>query len=126
MPPIPANISVHLPLHDAAPQDVRRTLDALAELDPPALEVLVVDSNTADPALWAAAARHCARLGPRFRFFHLGRFPGRDAGALNFALRETAPEAEAVAVLAAGDAPPPGWLRAPGPCRLYTSPSPRD
>ncbi|MBN8891923.1 MAG: glycosyl transferase [Rhodospirillales bacterium 70-18] len=92
-------VSIHLPICNEPPHMVRRTLDALAALDYPAFEVLVIDNNTTDPALWEKVAEHCARLGPRFRFFHLGKWPGFKAGALNFALRHTAPDAVAVAVL---------------------------
>ncbi len=83
-------ISIHLPICNEPPLMVRRTLEALAALNYPDFEVLVVDNNTTDPALWEPVAEHCSRLGPRFRFFHLGKFPGFKAGALNFALRQTA------------------------------------
>lgn len=104
-------VSLHLPLRDAAPEEVRRTLDSLAALDYPALEVLVVDTQTAEPSLWEAAAGHCARLGPQFRFFHLGCTPGGRAGALNFALQETAPDAAVIGVLSAGQVVRASWLR---------------
>lgn len=104
-------VSLHLPLRDAAPEQVRCTLNSLAALDYPALEVLVVDTQTAEPALWEAAAEHCARLGPQFRFFHLGCTPGDRAGALNFALGETAPDATLVGVLTAGQVVRASWLR---------------
>ncbi|MFC7552069.1 glycosyltransferase [Pseudoroseomonas wenyumeiae] len=83
----------------------------LAALDYPALEVLVVDTHTAEPALWEAAAEHCARLGPQFRFFHLGCTPGGRAGALNFALQEAAPDTVLVGVLRAGQVVRASWLR---------------
>ena len=86
-------VSIHLPICNEPPHMVRQTLDALAALDYPDFEVLVVDNNTVDPAVWEPVAEHCARLGARFRFFHLGKWPGFKAGALNFALRETAPDA---------------------------------
>lgn len=104
-------VSLHLPLRDAAPEQVRQTLDSLASLDYPAMEVLVVDTHTADPALWEAAAEYCARLGPQFRFFHLGCWPGGRAGALNFALGEAAPDATLVGVLRAGQVVRATWLR---------------
>jgi hypothetical protein len=104
-------VSLHLPLRDASPEAVRRTLDSLAALDYPALEVLVVDTHTTVPALWEAAAEHCARLGPQFRFFHLGAWPGGRAGALNFALAEAAPDTALVGVLGAGQAVRATWLR---------------
>ncbi|MBO1079611.1 glycosyltransferase [Roseomonas haemaphysalidis] len=104
-------VSLHLPLRDAAPEAVRRTLESVGALDYPALEVLVVDTHTADPGCWEAAAEYCALLGPQFRFFHLGTYPGFRAGALNFALGETAGDAAVVGVLKAGQVVRPGWLR---------------
>jgi hypothetical protein len=56
-------------------------------------------------------AEHCARLGARFRFYHLGKWPGFKAGALNFALRETAPDAEIVGVIDSDYLVRPDWLR---------------
>ena len=108
-------VSIHLPICNEPPHMVRRTLDALAALDYPDFEVLVVDNNTVDPALWEPVAEHCARLGARFRFFHLGRWPGFKAGALNFALAQTAGDAEIVGVLDSDYVVSPGWLRAMAP-----------
>ncbi len=104
-------VSIHLPICNEPPHMVRQTLDALARLDYPHFEVLVVDNNTADPALWEPVAEHCARLGARFRFFHLGRWPGFKAGALNFALSHTAPDAEIVGVLDSDYIVDRDWLR---------------
>jgi exo-beta-1,3-glucanase (GH17 family)/cellulose synthase/poly-beta-1,6-N-acetylglucosamine synthase-like glycosyltransferase len=104
-------VSVHLPICNEPPHMVRQTLDALARLDYPNFEVLVVDNNTLDPAVWEPVAEHCARLGSRFRFFHLGKWPGFKAGALNFALRETAPDAEIVASLDSDYIVDADWLR---------------
>ena len=104
-------VSIHIPICNEPPEMVRQTLDALAELDYPDFEVLVIDNNTMDPALWEPVAEHCARLGERFRFFHLGKWKGFKAGALNFAMRETAPEAEIVGVLDSDYVVKPDWLR---------------
>ncbi len=103
-------VSIHIAICNEPPRMVARTLDALAALDYPDFEVLVIDNNTTDPALWEPVAQHCARLGPHFRFFHLGRWPGFKAGALNFALRNTAPDAVAVAVLDSDYIVEPDWL----------------
>ncbi|MFT8244513.1 glycosyltransferase [Roseomonas sp. BN140053] len=108
-------VSLHLPICNEPPQMVRDTLDALAALDYPDFEVLVVDNNTTDPALWEPVAEHCARLGPKFRFFHLGRWKGFKAGALNFALRETAADATVIGVLDSDYAVRPDWLRRMAP-----------
>ena len=62
-------------------------------LDYPDYEVLVVDNNTRDEAVWRPVEAHCAKLGARFRFFHVAPLDGFKAGALNFALARTAPDA---------------------------------
>jgi len=104
-------VSIHVPVCNEPPHMVRQTLDALARLDYPDFEVLVIDNNTDDPALWEPIAEHCARLGARFRFFHLGDWPGFKAGALNFSLSETAADAEIIAVLDSDYVVEPDWLR---------------
>jgi glycosyltransferase involved in cell wall biosynthesis len=105
-------VSIHLPICNEPPQLVRETLDALAALDYERFEVLVIDHNTAEPHLWEPVAEHCARLGLKFRFFTLGKYKGSKAGALNFALRETAPDAEIIGVIDSDDIVRPDWLRA--------------
>jgi exo-beta-1,3-glucanase (GH17 family)/cellulose synthase/poly-beta-1,6-N-acetylglucosamine synthase-like glycosyltransferase len=120
--PIPApagaelpKVSIHLPICNEPPHMVRQTLDALAALDYENYEVLVVDNNTADPHIWEPVAEHCARLGPKFRFFTLGKYAGFKAGALNFALRETASDAEIVGVIDSDYIVDPDWLRCMAP-----------
>jgi exo-beta-1,3-glucanase (GH17 family)/cellulose synthase/poly-beta-1,6-N-acetylglucosamine synthase-like glycosyltransferase len=108
-------VSIHIPICNEPPHMVRETLDALAALDYPDYEVLVIDNNTLDPGLWEPVAEHCARLGKRFRFFHLGAWKGFKAGALNFALRETAADADIVGVLDSDYVVAPDWLRRMAP-----------
>ena len=83
-------MSIHVPAYNEPPQMVIETLDALARLDYPDYEVIVVDNNTQDEAVWRPVEQHCARLGARFRFFHVDPLPGFKAGALNFALARRA------------------------------------
>jgi GT2 family glycosyltransferase len=92
-------VSLHVPAYAEPPELVIGTLSALAALRYPNFEVLVIDNNTPDPALWRPVEAHCRTLGERFRFFHVDRLPGAKAGALNFALRHTAPEAELIGVI---------------------------
>ncbi len=92
-------VSIHVPTYSEPPDIVMATLDSLAALQYPDYEVLVVDNNTRDPALWRPVQEHCRRLGGRFRFFHVDRLPGAKAGALNFALRHTAPNAELISIV---------------------------
>jgi exo-beta-1,3-glucanase (GH17 family)/cellulose synthase/poly-beta-1,6-N-acetylglucosamine synthase-like glycosyltransferase len=135
--PVPAphgtslpKVSLHLPICNEPPQMVRQTLDALAALDYEDYEVLVIDNNTMDPGVWEPVAEHCARLGPKFRFFTLGKYPGFKAGALNFALRETAPDAEIIGVLDSDYLVDPDWLRSMVPAfadpRVGFTQSPQD
>ncbi|MBV9345547.1 MAG: glycosyltransferase [Gammaproteobacteria bacterium] len=104
-------VSVHVPAYNEPPDMLIETLDALARLDYPDFEVLVIDNNTADEAVWRPVEAHCARLGPRFRFFHVAPLAGFKAGALNFALERTAPDAEVVAVIDSDYVVEPRWLR---------------
>jgi exo-beta-1,3-glucanase (GH17 family)/cellulose synthase/poly-beta-1,6-N-acetylglucosamine synthase-like glycosyltransferase len=117
-------VSVHVPAYNEPPELLIETLDALATLDYPRFEVLVVDNNTKDPAVWQPVRAHCERLNarlqqhqgdgeqaPRYRFFHVDPLAGFKAGALNFALRETDPAATIVAVIDADYLVQPRWLR---------------
>jgi exo-beta-1,3-glucanase (GH17 family)/cellulose synthase/poly-beta-1,6-N-acetylglucosamine synthase-like glycosyltransferase len=104
-------VSVHVPAYNEPPDMMIATLDALAHLDYPRFEVLVIDNNTKDPAVWEPVAAHCEKLGSRFRFFHVDPLAGFKAGALNLALRKTAPEATVVAVIDSDYRVHPRWLR---------------
>ncbi|MCL2898431.1 glycosyltransferase [Brenneria tiliae] len=92
-------VSVHLPCYAEPPHLVMATLNAIANFNYQHFEVLVIDNNTKDPDLWRPVEAHCARLGPRFRFFHVDPLSGAKAGALNFALTQTADDAEIIAVI---------------------------
>ena len=75
-------VSLHVPAYNEPPDMLIETLDALARLDYPDFEVLVIDNNTPDEAVWRPVEAHCAKLGSRFRFFHvspLSRLQGRRA-----------------------------------------------
>lgn len=104
-------ISVHVPCYNEPPDMVIETLNALAALDYADFEVLVIDNNTKDEAVWRPVEAHCAALGPRFRFFHVAPLAGFKAGALNFALRNTDPKAEIVAVIDSDYMVSPKWLK---------------
>ena len=104
-------VSIHVPAYNEPPDMLIETLDALARLDYPDFEVLVIDNNTKDEAVWRPVEAHCATLGPRFRFFHVAPLAGFKAGALNFALAHTAADAEVVAVIDSDYVVDPAWLR---------------
>ena len=105
-------VSIHVPCYNEPPHMVMQTLDALARLDYPNFEVLLLDNNTKDPAVWRPVEEYCRKLGPRFRFFHLDNWPGYKAGALNFGLDQTAPDAEHIAVIDSDYQVHPDWLKA--------------
>lgn len=92
-------VSLHVPTYSEPPELVISTLNTLSAMQYPNFEVLVIDNNTSDPSLWRPVEAHCARLGTRFRFFHIDRLPGAKAGALNFALRHSDAEAELIGVI---------------------------
>ncbi len=104
-------VSIHVPAYNEPPAMVMETLDALAALDFPHFEVLVVDNNTQDPKVWEPVEAHCRTLGPHFRFFHVAPLSGFKAGALNFALSHTDPSAEIIAVIDSDYTVAPNWLR---------------
>ncbi|MDB6090097.1 MAG: beta-(1-3)-glucosyl transferase [Gammaproteobacteria bacterium] len=104
-------VSVHVPAYNEPPEMVIETLDALARLDYTNYEVLVIDNNTKDESVWRPVEAHCAALGERFRFFHVAPLKGFKAGALNFALTRTAPDARIVAVIDSDYVVDPSWLR---------------
>jgi exo-beta-1,3-glucanase (GH17 family)/cellulose synthase/poly-beta-1,6-N-acetylglucosamine synthase-like glycosyltransferase len=104
-------ISIHVAAYNEPPEMVKGTLDALARLDYPDFEVIVVDNNTKDPAVWQPVEAHCAMLGERFRFFHVDPLSGFKAGALNFALAQTAADADIIGVIDSDYMVEPLWLR---------------
>jgi exo-beta-1,3-glucanase (GH17 family)/cellulose synthase/poly-beta-1,6-N-acetylglucosamine synthase-like glycosyltransferase len=104
-------VSVHVPCYNEPPAMVIETLDALAQLDWADFEVLVIDNNTRDEAVWRPVEAHCATLGARFRFFHVAPLAGFKAGALNFALKNTDPAAQIIAVIDSDYVVRPDWLR---------------
>jgi len=116
-------VSIHLACCNEPPAMVMATIDSLLALDWPAFEVIVVDNNTTDPALWEPVEAHVnaciatvgkadltTSSGPRLRFFHLPSWPGYKAGALNFALEQADPRARWVAVVDADYLVKPDWI----------------
>lgn len=113
-------VSIHVPAYNEPPEMLMASLDALARLDYPEFEVLVIDNNTRDEAVWRPVEAHCRMLGERFRFFHVAPLDGFKAGALNFALGQADPAAEIVAVIDADYQVEPNWLRELAP--LFADP----
>ena len=104
-------VSIHIPACMEPPEMLRQTLDAVARLDYPNLECVVVINNTPDPAYWRPVEDHCGELGARFKFVNAEKLAGYKAGALRLALAHTAPDAEIIGVIDADYAVHPDWLK---------------
>jgi len=108
-------VSLHLPVYNEPPHMVIETVNSLAKLDYPNLEILVIDNNTRNPDIWKPVEAHCASLGERVKFIHVDGLKGYKAGALNLALRSSDPAAEIVGVIDSDYVVRPDWLKATVP-----------
>ncbi len=104
-------VSIHVPAYNEPPDMLIDTLNSLANLNYPHYEVIVIDNNTKDEAVWKPVEQHCKKLGGKFRFFHQSPLAGFKAGALNFALSQTSPDATIIAVIDSDYCVEPTWLR---------------
>ncbi len=105
-------VSIYIPACREPPEMLKATLDAVARLDYPNLECVLVINNTPDPALWRPVEEHCSTLGDRFKFVRVENLSGYKAGALRLALAHTASDAEIIGVIDADYAVEPDWLKA--------------
>src|SRR5665213_1939293 len=104
-------VSLHLPAYNEPPEMLKQTLDAVARLDYPNFECVVVINNTPDPALWRPIEDHCKELGERFKFVLANGLQGFKAGALRLAMAHTATDAEVIGVIDADYVVQPDWLK---------------
>jgi exo-beta-1,3-glucanase (GH17 family)/cellulose synthase/poly-beta-1,6-N-acetylglucosamine synthase-like glycosyltransferase len=104
-------VSIHVPACCEPPEMLKASLDAIAQLDYPNLECVVVINNTADPALWRPVEEHCLALGERFKFVNVESLTGYKAGALRVALTRTAPDAEIIGIIDADYVVDADWLK---------------
>ena len=104
-------VSIHVPAHREPPEMLKATLDAVARLDYPNFECIVVINNTPDPAFWRPIEDHCRVLGERFKFINEDNVSGYKAGALRLALTHTAADAEIIGVIDADYVVHPDWLK---------------
>ncbi|MEI8275205.1 MAG: glycosyltransferase, partial [Hyphomicrobiales bacterium] len=89
-------VSIHIPAYREPPEMLKQTLDAVARLDYPNFECVVVVNNTPDPAMWMPVEEHCRVLGERFKFVLANNLEGFKAGALRLATVHTAADAEVI------------------------------
>jgi exo-beta-1,3-glucanase (GH17 family)/cellulose synthase/poly-beta-1,6-N-acetylglucosamine synthase-like glycosyltransferase len=104
-------VSIHIPAYREPPEMLKATLDAVARLDYPNFECVVVINNTPDPAFWAPVEEHCRALGERFKFINADKVSGFKAGALRLALAQTATDADIIGIIDADYVVRPDWLK---------------
>ncbi|MDU6835377.1 MAG: glycosyltransferase, partial [Bradyrhizobium sp.] len=104
-------VSIHVPAYFEPVEMMKQTLDALARLDYPNYEVVVIINNTPDPAFWQPIQDHCRMLGERFKFINAEKVKGFKAGALRIAMERTAVDAEIIGIIDADYVVTPDWLK---------------
>ena len=104
-------VSIHIPAYFEPPDMLKATLDAVARLDYPNFECVVVINNTPDPAFWHPIEDHCRALGARFKFVNAEKVKGFKAGALRIAMERTAVDAEIIGIIDADYVVGPDWLK---------------
>ncbi|MBL8014768.1 MAG: glycosyltransferase [Candidatus Doudnabacteria bacterium] len=104
-------VSIHVPTYNEPPYIVKNTLKALSKLDYENYEVLVIDNNTKDKAIWQPVKEYCETLGPKFRFIHVDPLKGFKAGALNYLMKRVNPQTEFVAVIDADYIVKPDFIK---------------
>jgi hypothetical protein len=118
-PPSPAapsdgavpKVSIHVPAYFEPPEMLKQTLDAVAQLDYPNFECVVIINNTPDPEFWQPIQDHCRALGERFKFINAEKVEGFKAGALRIAMERTAADAEIIGIIDADYVVEPNWLK---------------
>src|SRR6187200_435542 len=104
-------VSIHIPAYFEPPEMLKQTLDAVAKLDYPNFECVVIINNTPDPEFWQPIQDHCRALGERFVFINAEKVEGFKAGALRIAMVRTAVDAEIIGIIDADYVVQPDWLK---------------
>ncbi|HXQ08611.1 MAG TPA: glycosyltransferase, partial [Bradyrhizobium sp.] len=104
-------VSIHVPAYFEPPEMLKQTLDAVARLDYPNFECVVIINNTPDPEFWQPIQDHCRALGERFKFINAEKVEGFKAGALRIAMDRTAADAEIIGIIDADYVVQPEWLK---------------
>jgi exo-beta-1,3-glucanase (GH17 family)/cellulose synthase/poly-beta-1,6-N-acetylglucosamine synthase-like glycosyltransferase len=104
-------VSIHVPAYFEPPEMLKATLDAVARLDYPNFECVVIINNTPDPSFWQPIQDHCRALGERFKFINAEKVQGFKAGALRIAMERTAADAEIIGIIDADYVVGPDWLK---------------
>ncbi len=104
-------VSLHIPAYNEPPDMLIETIKAAERIDYPDFEIVVVDNNTTDLAIYGPVEEYC-RHRDRVKFVHVAPWPGYKSGACNLALRQhTDPRAEIIGLIDADDVVQPHYLR---------------
>ncbi|HEY7948047.1 MAG TPA: glycosyltransferase, partial [Acidimicrobiales bacterium] len=97
--------------YNEPPELLIATIKAVEQIDYPDFEIIVVDNNTKDRAVWGPVEEYC-RDRELVQFVHVAPWPGYKSGACNLALRKyTDPRAEIIGLIDADDIVQPNYLR---------------
>ena len=108
-------VSLHIAAYNEPPDMLIETIKRAEAIDYPNFEIVVIDNNTKDPAVWRPVEEYC-RDRPRVTFVHVDPWPGFKAGALNLALRQYTDErAEIIGLIDADDFVVPHYLKETAP-----------
>ncbi len=78
-------VTLQVPAYNEPPDMVIETLQSLQAIDYPHYEIVVIDDNSDDEALWRPLQAWCREHSVTFA--HLQDWPGYKSGALNYALQ---------------------------------------
>lgn len=92
-------VSILVPAYNEPPTILMQTLDTLSHLKYENFEVLVIDNNTKDIAVWKPVEIFTKTLGERFKFFHVDPLSGFKAGATNYLLKRISHKSEYVVII---------------------------
>ena len=108
-------VSLHIAAYNEPPDMLIETIKRTEAIDYLNFEVVVIDNNTKDPAVWRPVEEYC-RDRPRVTFVHVDPWPGFKAGALNLVLRQYTDErAEIIGLIDADDFVVPHYLKETAP-----------
>jgi len=108
-------VSLHIAAYNEPPEMLIETIRRAEAIDYPHFEIVVVDNNTKDPAIWRPVEEYC-RDRPGVTFVHVDPWPGFKAGALNLVLRRYTDErAEIIGLIDADDFVVPHYLKETAP-----------
>lgn len=104
-------VSIHVPSYNEEPEMLIKTIEHVSRLNYSHYELIIVENNTRDEAVWRPVEKFVQNLNnPRIRFYHFDQLAGYKSGALNKALELTDPRATIIGLLDADYCVDPEWL----------------